>query len=210
MFNLWKKKSQDDTEPQIKVDVKEGGTTGIRVVINGQDIAENMDSGELTSSEAGRPRTSELLIETVKSGDSDIINVNDPHKAKLIRNQVAESLSNNEDTMRMAARIAPLVDGDSDRAESIARTASVYAFSASTVNFGKESGAKKKEWQAIILPLKKSGQKRKGSACDDCAALDSKLVRIDQQFTSGDKKVHHPPLHEGCRCTIKVDYPYEP
>lgn len=210
MFGFLKKKHSDNTEPSVKVDVTEDGMSGIRVVINGEEVVSNVDPGEWQYSKPTVSRTTELLIAIAKEDNSEFINVDDPKKALDIRNEIAASLAAGEEMKKTTARITPYVDGDEERAESIARTSVTHAYSASTLRFGEESGAVEKEWHALVLPLKKNGEKRKGSSCDDCAALDNRIVKLNKAFTVNGKSVQHPPLHEGCRCSMRLDYPYEP
>jgi hypothetical protein len=110
-----------------------------------------------------------------------------------IASSIQESIAHGENKKEATARLVEIV-GDPARAEKIAQTESVNAFGSGLHNFGKESGATRKEWQDV-------------GATDECKDnADAGVIPIDEAFPSGDM---HPAAHTGCRCYERLDYSKE-
>lgn len=77
------------------------------------------------------------------------------------------------------------------RAEMIAQTESVNAWSVGQTNYARETGAKKKIWEALA------------GACNQCAPLDGVKVDLDDEFPGG---VLMPARHPRCRCSVYFEY----
>jgi SPP1 gp7 family putative phage head morphogenesis protein len=74
-----------------------------------------------------------------------------------------------------------------DRAEMIARTETAFADIQGNLAGWEASGVvEAKEWSVS-----------QDEVCDDCLALDGKIVGLDEDFPEGD-----PPLHPRCRCDL--------
>lgn len=113
-----------------------------------------------------------------------------------IRQQIESSLALGEDAQTLTKRFtdSKLIN-DPKRAEMIARTESVNSYSRGLLEFGRQSGAISKTWQSVP------------GACRICAPLDNETVPIGELFMNGSDK---PSAHPRCRCTLRLNYPYEP
>lgn len=112
-----------------------------------------------------------------------------------IRQQLESSLALGEDTQTLAKRFkdGKLIN-DAKRAEMIARTESVNSYSRGLMQFGKQSGAESKTWQAVP------------GACRICGPVDNETVPMGELFSNGNSS---PSGHPNCRCTMRLNYPYE-
>lgn len=113
-----------------------------------------------------------------------------------IRQQLESSIALGEDTPTLIKRLtdSKLIN-DPKRAEMIARTESVNSYSKGLLQFGNQSGAESKTWQAVM------------GACRVCAPVDGETVPISELFMNGKQS---PAGHPRCRCTMRLNYPYEP
>lgn len=109
---------------------------------------------------------------------------------KLIQEAIKKGIALGEDRDAMVARIRKVINNPV-RAEMIAQTESVNAYQSGLMNFGIETGAKRKVYEALA------------GACQICAPLDGETVDIDQAFSNG---VDHPPSHPRCRCSSYLEY----
>lgn len=109
---------------------------------------------------------------------------------KLIQEAIKKGIALGEDRDAMVARIRKVVNNPV-RAEMIAQTESVSAYQSGLLNFGLETGAKRKVYEALA------------GACQICAPLDGETVDIDKSFSNG---VDHPPSHPRCRCSSYLEY----
>jgi hypothetical protein len=118
-------------------------------------------------------------------------------RAKLIEESTKErikeslitSMKNGLDVHQAAAELQNVVD-DPYRAEMIARTEEVQAYSEGRQAVGDELGAQSKVWD--------NGQ---SGACVSCEDLDGEEVPWDDVFPGGDfDDVDSPPLHPNCYC----------
>ncbi|MFI8696755.1 phage minor head protein [Dietzia maris] len=107
-----------------------------------------------------------------------------------IRTSIQQSLSRGEKTQQAMERIQQVINNPV-RAEMIAQTESVNAWSQGQFNYAKETGAKRKIWEALA------------GACKQCAPLDGEKVEIDEPFSSG---VMLPAQHPRCRCSCWYEY----
>lgn len=115
------------------------------------------------------------------------------------RGQIGRALESSialgEDISLATARLQEVVK-DARRAELIARTESVRAFSQGTLQFGLESGAETKTWETV----------RK--ACVVCAPLKGETIPITELFgTMRGDAIMGPPGHPRCRCRLVLNYP---
>lgn len=117
--------------------------------------------------------------------------VNATTRARL-REVIARGLDANWGSRRMADEMSGLV-GDRARAEMIARTESIRAYTEGSMSFARSVGATKKRWL--------NGQP---DACVVCEGLDNQVVGIDEEFDAG---VDAPPAHPHCRCSISHEFP---
>ena len=114
---------------------------------------------------------------------------------KLISSAIEQSIAQGEDIAATLERIQSIV-ANPVRAELIARTESVFAYQGGLETFAAESGAKSSTWDAL------------SGACQLCAPLDGKTVKIGEAFVLGNgATVIHPPGHPRCRCGRILNYP---
>lgn len=110
------------------------------------------------------------------------------------RDKIKESLKSSIDqglsTPDAASALADIID-DPYRAELIANTESVQAYSEAKLQVGDEVGAQGKSWQ--------DGQ---AGACPTCSELDGEIVAIDDSFSDGSDS---PPAHPNCRCLLQLE-----
>ena len=81
---------------------------------------------------------------------------------------------------------------DRRRAEKIAHTESIRAFSNGKLAYAFEAGATSKTWD--------DGQ---SGACAICKENNGKTIPLDQLFEGG---VDSPPAHPWCRCLLKINF----
>lgn len=109
---------------------------------------------------------------------------------KLIQEAIKKGIALGEDRDAMTARIMKVINNPV-RAEMIAQTESVNAYQSGLLNFGIETGAKTKTWEALA------------GACQICAPLDGETVGINETFSNG---LDRPPGHVRCRCGSYLGY----
>lgn len=109
---------------------------------------------------------------------------------KLIQEAIKKGIALGEDRDAMVARIRKVINNPV-RAEMIAQTESVNAYQSGLLNFGIETGAKSKTWEALA------------GACQICAPLDGETVGITETFSNG---VDRPSAHPRCRCGVIYNY----
>lgn len=109
---------------------------------------------------------------------------------KLIQEAIKKGIALGEDRDAMTARIMKVINNPV-RAEMIAQTESVNAYQSGLLNFGIQTKALSKTWEALA------------GACQICAPLDGEKVGINEMFSSG---VDHPPSHPRCRCSSYLEY----
>lgn len=84
--------------------------------------------------------------------------------------------------------------GNADRADMIAKTESVNSFNGGVLEFGVESGAVSKTWQAVP------------GACPICDELDGQTVDIEESWETKYGLVKAPAAHPRCRCHMVLNY----
>ena len=114
---------------------------------------------------------------------------------KQIARAIESGIASGEDIPTITERVAALVN-DPKRAERIARTESVNAYSGGIVLYGKDTGASHKTWQTVQI-----------GACRICTPLDGKTVGIDEDFETIIGPVSRPAAHVFCRCGLILAYP---
>lgn len=107
-----------------------------------------------------------------------------------IRLAIKQSLTRGETTSQAIERLQRVINNPV-RAEMIAQTESVNAWSMGQHSYAKATGARKKIWEALA------------GACPQCSPLDGKKVGIDDDFPGG---VSMPALHPRCRCSVYFEY----
>lgn len=135
------------------------------------------------------PLTDWVLIAAREHTAGLVTQVTDTNR-KLIQEAIKQGIARGEDRDAMVARIRKVINNPV-RAEMIAQTESVNAYQSGLMNFGIETGAKRKIYEALA------------GACKICAPLDGETVDIDKEFSNG---VDHPPSHPRCRCSSYLEY----
>ncbi|OLT47774.1 hypothetical protein BJF87_21400 [Gordonia sp. CNJ-863] len=111
-----------------------------------------------------------------------------------LRLSIKQSLSRGETTSQAIERIQRTINNPV-RAEMIAQTESVNAWSQGQLGYAQETGAKSKVWEALA------------GACKICAPLDGKKVALDEDFVLGNGSVRSvPSAHPRCRCSVYYEY----
>jgi Phage Mu protein F like protein len=111
-----------------------------------------------------------------------------------LRQDLAEGLERGETLQRLSARVGDIF-GDPRRAFTIAATEASRAAHAGQLLAAEES--------QVVGGLRWLAS---ADCCDACAALDGRVVRLGEPFTTTGGKasyatVFHPPLHPHCMCS---------
>jgi hypothetical protein len=147
--------------------------------------------GELESGIAlGVDELTEWILTAASDHTAGLVTQVTDTNRKLIQNAIKQGIKQGEDTAAITSRIRKVINNPV-RAEMIAQTESVNAYQSGLLNFGIETGAKTKTWEALA------------GACQICAPLDGETVKINEQFSGGTDR---PPQHVRCRCGSILNY----
>ncbi|MFI2837557.1 phage minor head protein [Mycolicibacterium sp. PDY-3] len=135
------------------------------------------------------PLTDWILIAAREHTAGLVSQVTDTNR-KLIQEAIKQGVARGEDQTAIATRIRKVINSPV-RAEMIAQTEAVNAYQSGLMNFGIETGAKRKVYEALA------------GACKICAPIDGETVDIGDEFSNG---VDHPPSHPRCRCSSYLEY----
>ena len=135
------------------------------------------------------PLTDWILIAAREHTAGLVSGVTDTNR-KLIQEALKQGIARGEDRDAMVDRIRKVINNPV-RAEMIAQTEAVNAYQSGLMNFGLETGAKTKTWEALA------------GACKVCAPLDGETVAIAKVFSNG---VDTPSAHPRCRCGVIYNY----
>lgn len=141
----------------------------------------------------GITATDTTLMEAARKYSAELVTkINETTRDK-IKQSISTSLQLHEQQADAVSRLQKVIR-DPKRAATIARTEAVNSYTQGLLNFGQQSTAVAKEWQAL-------------DAIDECGALDGQKVAIDDSFPGegGDG----PPLHPNCRCGLRLIYSNE-
>lgn len=117
-------------------------------------------------------------------------NLTDTTKDK-IKLALQTAINNKETQQDAAARISAIIN-DPKRAQKIAHTEAIRAFSAGRLEVARQVGAEMKRWSTVRNP------------CPICRPLEGVSVRLDELFPGG---FMGPPAHPNCNCIPKIDMP---
>lgn len=120
----------------------------------------------------------------------------DKTTAKNVVRSIQKSIALGESQELAVDRLMRYID-DPKRADMIARTESVRAYSIGRNEFALRNGATQKYWQALPGADAGSGQ-------TPCLDNDGQTVDILDAFASGDEMT---PAHPNCRCRVDYIYP---
>lgn len=140
----------------------------------------------------GMTRNNELVLERATDHAAKLIKgLNDTTRDR-IATSIKTSLQLGESVNEASERLSDVID-DPVRAELIARTESVTAYSEGTQAFGEESGAISKSWELS------------GDPCEVCQGIydDNGTVGLDEDFADG---IDTPPAHPRCACILVLNY----
>ena len=115
-------------------------------------------------------------------------NINETTK-KMIVQQIRTSTALAESQEKLATRLKGILDNEK-RAELIAQTESVRAYSRGRREIADELGLTRKTWEATW------------GACPICGELSNTTVNKDDQFPGG---YDEPPAHPRCKCSIRYE-----
>jgi hypothetical protein len=102
-----------------------------------------------------------------------------------IGTKLADGLKAGFSDTKIAESLAGVIE-DPSRALAIAHTEMNRAFNARSIDYYKDSGLEKIEWDT-------------SDPCDICADNDGEVVTIGEEFPSGDTE---PPVHTNCNCRV--------
>lgn len=147
-------------------------------------------------------RIARLVGKVVDDNGNIVDNPNADYRiSDVIRDQIKSSIQTSidlgENRDDASSRLVDLI-GNPDRADMIAQTESVNAYSSGLLGFGQESGATGKEWQDV-------------GADDVCATnSDNSPIAIDDSFEDVDgSPIDGPVAHPNCRCGVRLLYANE-
>lgn len=149
--------------------------------------------------EAARNRVAQLVGKKVLKDGSVVDNPNaDMSITDTTRDQIQQSISTslgmNEDVSQATDRLQSIV-GDYNRAQTIASTESVNAYSQGMLTYGDQSGATGKAWYTA------------GAKDEICLGNeDASPIDLGDDFPSGDDS---PPGHPNCNCGMRLLYSNE-
>lgn len=146
----------------------------------------------------GRPLTvtdlGDLVADAARNHVATLVSGVTETSRDQIRRAIRDSLARGETTDLAMERIMRTINNPV-RAEMIAQTESVNAYTMGTLAYAEESGAKSKIWEALA------------GACEVCAPMDGKKVKLGQLFKlNNGAEVDGPSSHPRCRCGIYVEY----
>jgi hypothetical protein len=152
-------------------------------------------------------RVAALIGKTVNRDDTGkVVDIVDNLKAGYkisdgtrddILSSLKYSISQGEDRSEASARLVDII-GDTSRADTIAQTESVNAYSAGLLDFGDRSEATGKEWQDV--------------GADDVCADNTAMSPIDfgdSFYDSQGAEIDGPVAHPNCRCGMRLLYANE-
>lgn len=114
--------------------------------------------------------------------------INNTTKAD-IKEQIKTSLALGETRQELEGRITNVIDNPY-RAQMIAQTESIRAFSAGRIAVGQRMGVQKKQWIT------------NGAVDEACtSAAGQGIIPINESFINGDD---YPPAHPNCKCAIDL------
>ena len=111
----------------------------------------------------------------------------------MILEQIKTSTSLAETRDQLVSRLNKLIDNEI-RAELIAQTESVRAYSEGRHMIAEELGLEKKVWEATF------------GACPICLGLNNVEINATEAFPGG---YPYPPAHPRCKCSIRYYTPFE-
>jgi hypothetical protein len=184
----------EDEQTQLETLISE-------IYINGVAIGYAAGRAEVTGTFTPINKTVESPITTAiqEAADQHVKELSeflDSTTAKKVVQSIQESIALGESQQLAMQRLSDFID-DPDRAEMIARTESVRAWSIGQNQFGIRNGATQKSWEALPGADSGSGQ-------TPCLDNDGTTVDILDSFPSGDEMT---PAHPNCRCKVNYIYP---
>lgn len=151
--------------------------------------------------------TSELAVEYLRTYSGILITGIDTTTRDQLRETLAEGFKLGEGIDKLKNRVEDVFgEATTTRAEMIARTESLKASNAATVEAYRQSG---------VVTGKQWLSQRNPNVCPFCQALDGKVISLDENYFNqgdtysiGDEKISidfvdvgEPPLHPNCACT---------
>lgn len=150
---------------------------------------------ELYSIPLGFTTLDEAILQAADRYTAELVKDITTTTRRFIQQSIKQSILQGEDVTKTIERIRNRVSNPV-RAEMIARTESVNAYSRGLIHFGRQSGAESKTWECKL------------NACPVCIPLDGKTIPLDDLFTLGNgRQVSEPTGHVFCRCGIYLNYP---
>jgi len=186
------------TDMVIKIkDIKFKNEETILVNVLFDEILEGVAVGAAAAEKTyriplGLTRNNAIVLEKARAHAAELIKGLNETTRDRIATSISTSLSLGEKVSDAAERLADVID-DPVRAELIARTESVNAYSEGTLAFGEESGAVSKSWELS------------GDPCEVCQGIydENQTVALNEDFGDG---IDSPPAHPRCACILVLNY----
>lgn len=187
----------------VVVEIDSQAFAGELVILNNMvidDIAAAMGAGSqageaLYTISSGLSANHEKILRAARLQVGKLIRDINATTRKRIRRALEIGIDLGEDNETVTRRIEKMI-WDPKRADLIARTESVNAYSTGLLEYGKETGALKKKWRTVQI-----------GACPICIPLDGKEVPLGEDFKTDIGPVPGPSVHPRCRCTVSLVYP---
>lgn len=199
-INIFDPNSLNPEDDIFSQDIHDPIVTGITIGAQATEKIYNTPLGLGPSSQAilqaAQKRVAMLVGKKVLPDGSVIDNPNpDMSITETTRNQIRQSIATSmglgENSDQAAARVQSIV-GDYNRAQTIAATESVNAYSQGMLTAANQGGATEKEWYT--------------AGAKDSLCLDNESqgpISINDEFDSGDDG---PPAHPNCNCGMRMIY----
>lgn len=191
---FWKKKiKQENFSVEVKIENdKNLGISGVNIVFN---------EGKPALSQHSPIKNINIdhtnLIKDIQSkNNSQFLLVNSEILRKKIYLAVLSTIREGEDNKTLIQKLTLILPNATelkDSIDSIASTETVYLYQRELILKALESNAIKKQWQAY-------------DSCTKCEKLNGKIINIEESY---ERNILHPPLHENCKCGLRMIFPEE-
>ena len=133
----------------------------------------------------------QIAQKTAKKHVATLIKNTNRTSRNMIKNSLLQSIELGETVEEASKRVAKIIK-DPNRATTIARTESVNSYGNGLLEFGVESGATHKEWQAVL----------DNNTSPICLELDGQVVKINEPFVYAGEEIDSPGAHVNCRSSM--------
>jgi len=175
---MWAERFADALEPELGAAMKIGAGAGAHMA------GITTPAFDIQSTEAANAvqNLSRLFCDEIQQ-----------HTVDAIMDAVEDSIVAGETVGQLTDRINGIYDyAKTGRAEMAARTETSRAYTEGQIFEWREAGIEKKQWHAIFV-----------NTCDDCAAMNGKVIELEGKYAGlKDDVLNGPPLHPNCMCDL--------